>query len=73
MTKQQRMTDRQKAFQAKYKMTMEKENEDNAKVNYSNELYVVYVPHKHTKHMPINIGWVERYTYSARTHIHTFT
>ena len=33
MTKQQRMADRQKAFQAKYKMTIEKENEDNAKVN----------------------------------------
>lgn len=31
MTKQQRMAERQKAFQAKYKMTIEKQN-DNAKV-----------------------------------------
>lgn len=36
VTKQQRMADRQKAFQAKYKMTMEKENDDNAKVIYNN-------------------------------------
>lgn len=58
VTKQQRMADRQKAFQAKYKMTIEKENDDNAKViDKINVDKCIYIENRTREYPCVGINW----------------
>lgn len=58
VTKQQRMADRQKAFQAKYKMTIEKENDDNAKVIAKiNVDKCIYIENRTREYPWVGIDW----------------